>query len=67
MCYMFTKENLKQYAVLKTMGATSRPLLTMIVAQAGLCAIFGTGLGLGTCALVGRVASVEAYYPFRMM
>ncbi len=67
MLYMFTEENLKQYAVLKTMGATSRLLLTMIAAQAGLCAILGAGIGLGICALVGQVASVEAYYPFRMM
>ena len=67
MLYMFTEENLKQYAVLKTMGASSRLLLTMIVAQAGVCAVLGTGLGLGLCALVGQLASVEAYYPFRMM
>lgn len=67
MLYMFTQENLKQYAVLKTMGATSRLLLTMIVAQAGLCAVLGTGLGLGLCAVVGQLATVDAYYPFRMM
>ncbi len=67
MLYMFTQENLKQYAVLKTMGATSRLLLTMIVAQAGLCAVLGTGLGLGVCALAGQLASAEADYPFRMM
>lgn len=67
MLYMFTQENLKQYAVLKTMGATSRLLLSMIVAQAGLCAVLGTGLGLGLCALVGQFAIVEAHYPFRMM
>lgn len=67
MLYMFTQENLKQYAVLKTMGATSRLLLTMIIAQGGMCAVLGTGLGLGLCAVVGQLASVEAYYPFRMM
>jgi len=67
MLYMFTEENLRQYAVLKTMGATSRLLLTMIVAQAGLCAVLGTGLGLGVCAVVGQLAAVEANYPFRMM
>ena len=42
-------------------------LLIMIVAQAGLCAILGTGLGLGLCAVVGQLASAEAGYPFRMM
>jgi putative ABC transport system permease protein len=67
MLYMFTTENLKQYAVLKTMGATSRLLLTMIFVQAGVCALLGTGIGLGLCAIVGRIAAVEADYPFRMM
>ena len=67
MLYMFTEENLKQYAVLKAMGATHKLLLTMILAQAGLCAILGTGLGLGLCAIVGQIAAAEADYPFRMM
>lgn len=44
MLYMFTEENLRQYAVLKAMGATSRLLLTMIFVQSGLCALLGTGL-----------------------
>jgi putative ABC transport system permease protein len=67
MLYMFTEENLKQYAVLKAMGATPRLLLSMILAQAGLCAVLGTGLGLGLCAVVGQIAAAEADYPFRMM
>jgi putative ABC transport system permease protein len=67
MLYMFTTDSLKQYAVLKTMGASSRLLLTMILVQSGLCALLGTGLGLGLCAIIGRIAVVEADYPFRMM
>jgi putative ABC transport system permease protein len=66
MLYMFTYENLKQYAVLKAMGATPQLLLTMVFIQAGLCALLGTGLGLGLCALVGEIVSF-AGYPFRMM
>src|SRR6476660_9500055 len=66
MLYMFTTEALRQYAVLKAMGATSRLLLAMILVQAGLCALLGTGLGLGLCAIIGQIA-VEAGYPFRMM
>ena len=66
MLYMFTTEALRQYAVLKAMGATSRLLLAMIFVQAGVCALLGTGLGLGLCAIVGQVA-MEAEYPFRMM
>src|ERR1700730_17279838 len=67
MLYMFTTDSLKQYAVLKTMGATSKLLLSMIFVQAGLCALIGTGLGLGLCAIIGQIAAVEADYPFRMM
>lgn len=67
MLYMFTEESLTQYAVLKAMGATPRLLMTMILGQAGLCALLGTGIGLGLCAIVGQIAAVEADYPFRMM
>jgi putative ABC transport system permease protein len=67
MLYMFTTDSLKQYAVLKAMGANSRLLLTMIFVQSGLCALLGTGLGLGMCAIVGQIAVVEFDYPFRMM
>jgi putative ABC transport system permease protein len=66
MLYMFTNENLKQYAVLKAMGATSKQLLAMIFVQAGLGALLGTGLGLGLCGIIGQIA-LEAGYPFRMM
>jgi putative ABC transport system permease protein len=67
MLYMFTNENLKQYAVLKAMGASSRLLLTMILVQAGLCALLGTGLGLGLCGIIGHIAATRVDYPFRMM
>jgi putative ABC transport system permease protein len=67
MLYMFTNESLKHYAVLKTMGATSELLLAMIFVQAGLCAVLGTGIGLGLCGIIGNIAAAEANYPFRMM
>jgi putative ABC transport system permease protein len=67
MLYMFTTDSLKQYAVLKAMGADSQLLLTMIFVQSGLCAVLGTGLGLGLCAIVGQIAIVEFDFPFRMM
>lgn len=66
MLYMFTNENLRNYAVLSAMGATPRLLLTMVFAQAGLCGLLGTGLGLGLCAIIGELA-IMAGYPFRMM
>ena len=66
MLYMFTYENLKQYAVLKTMGAAAPLLLAMVFTQAAVCALLGTGLGLGVCGLAGEVAT-SLGYPFRMM
>ena len=67
MLYMFTAENLKQYAVLKTMGATSELLLTMIFVQVGLCALLGSAFGLGLCGLIGQILADTAGYPFRLM
>jgi putative ABC transport system permease protein len=64
--YIFTSENLKQYAVLRAMGATSGMLLGMVFVQAGFCALLGTGFGLGLCAIIGQIAS-GAGYPFRML
>lgn len=64
--YLFTYENLKQYAVLHVMGATPKVLLTMILVQAGMCALVGTGLGLGVCGLAGRLLAGFGF-PFRMM
>jgi putative ABC transport system permease protein len=66
MMFMFTTENLKYYAVLNAMGATSRSLLGVIFIQAGLCALIGAGLGLGLCAIAGHIFG--AYdFPYRMM
>jgi putative ABC transport system permease protein len=67
MLYMFTTDSAKQYAVLKTMGASSKVLLTMIFAQSCLCAVVGVGLGQGLCVVVGQIAIAEFDYPFRMM
>jgi putative ABC transport system permease protein len=66
MLYMFTQENLRQYAVLSAMGTAPKVLLTMIFAQAGLCAVLGTGLGIGLCGIAGELARM-AGYPFRFM
>lgn len=64
--YMFSYENLKQYAVLTVMGATPHVLLAMVVVQAAVCALIGSGIGLGACALVG-VSIAPLGFPFRMM
>jgi putative ABC transport system permease protein len=67
MLYMFTHENLKQYAILKAMGATPKLLVGMIFAQTGVCALLGTGLGLGLCAMIGQLLAQAVEFPFRMM
>jgi putative ABC transport system permease protein len=66
MLYIFTYENQKQYAVLKALGAESRTLLGMVVAQASACAFIGSGVGLGLCAIVGLIIGPFGF-PFRMM
>jgi putative ABC transport system permease protein len=67
MLYMFTTDSMKQYAVLKTMGASSKVLLRMIFAQSALCSLLGIGIGQGLCVLVGKIAIAEYNYPFRML
>lgn len=64
--YIFTTEHLRHYAVLKSMGATSRLLLGMVLVQAGVCALLGTGMGLGLCGIAGPIVSTWGF-PFRMM
>ena len=66
MLFMFTYENLKQYAILKAMGATPATLMAMVFVQAGVCAVLGAFLGVGICAIVGELVSGLGY-PFRMM
>jgi putative ABC transport system permease protein len=66
MLYMFTYENLKQYALLKAMGASNRQLRTMVFTQVFIGVIVGSGIGIGICAIIGELISgIE--YPFRMM
>jgi putative ABC transport system permease protein len=66
MLYMFTYENLKQYAILKAMGATNKQLLKMVFVQAGVAALLGAGMGIGICAIIGNAVSFIDF-PFRMM
>lgn len=64
--YMFTYENQKQYAVLKALGASPKTLMVMVLVQAAVCALLGTGIGLGVCGLAGEVV-IKLGFPFRMM
>lgn len=67
MLYMFTHENLRQYAILSALGCTPRRLLMMVFVQAGACAILGTGLGVGLCAALDSLLVHSSSYPFRLM
>lgn len=66
MLYMFTNENLRQYAVLGALGATPRTLMTMVFLQSGTCGLIGTGVGVGACGIVGLLLR-GGDYPFRML
>jgi len=66
MLYMFTYENIKQYAVLKAMGASKKQLSDMVFTQAFVGAIVGSGIGIAVAALIGQ-AIAGSDFPFRMM
>jgi putative ABC transport system permease protein len=51
--YNFTLENIRQFGVLKAMGASNAQLLKMILLQAVLVGSIGYGLGVGLAALFG--------------
>ncbi|MBU6414276.1 MAG: ABC transporter permease [Planctomycetes bacterium] len=53
--YHFTLDNLRHFAALKAMGASSSVLVGMIVAQALLVGLIGYGLGVGGAAAMGGV------------
>ena len=66
MLYMFTYENIKQYAVLKAMGASKKQLTDMVFTQAFIGVIAGSGIGVAIAAIIGQsIASTD--FPFRMM
>ena len=66
MLYMFTYENIKQYAVLKAMGASKKQLSDMVFTQAFVGVVIGSGIGIAVAALIGQaIASTD--FPFRMM
>jgi len=66
MLYMFTTDSMRQYAVLAALGARAGTLLRMVFVQAAVCALLGAGIGLGACAIAGRVFASQGF-PFRMM
>ncbi len=58
--YVFTNENARYYATFKALGAGTRTILGMVVAQAALSGAVGLGLGLGASALMGLLITTPA-------
>jgi putative ABC transport system permease protein len=49
--YLFSVENVKQFATLKAIGVGNRSVLGMIFLQASLVAVIGFSLGVGVASL----------------
>lgn len=68
--YNFTLENIRQFGVLKAMGASNWTLLRMILLQAMLVGSIGYGMGVGLTALFGYVMrhSILAFkFPWQLL
>ncbi|MSR16694.1 MAG: FtsX-like permease family protein [Methylococcaceae bacterium] len=68
--YNFTLENLRQFGVLKAMGASNFMLLRMILLQAILVGSIGYGMGVGLTALFGHLMrySILAFkFPWQLL
>ncbi|MEX0745492.1 MAG: ABC transporter permease [Phycisphaeraceae bacterium] len=70
--YQFTLENLRQFAVLKAMGATRMMLVSMVLLQAMLVGLIGYGIGVGAAGVfswIGRApgAELSTHFPWQLM
>ena len=63
--YNFTIDNLRQFAALKAMGATTWTLLSMVLLQALLVGAVGYGIGVGVASTFG-IISRNSELAFRM-
>ena len=66
MLYLFTIENLSQFAVLKALGATNLRIVSIMLLQAMLLGAMGFGIGVGMAAGFGRFAQTHARLAFYM-
>lgn len=64
--YLFTVENLAQYAMLKAMGTTNLRMVGMILLQALLVGAIGYGIGIGLAATFGAFAQGNTKLAFYM-
>jgi putative ABC transport system permease protein len=65
--FMFVSENRRAFAALRAMGATSRQLVTMVLAQAGSIGFIGFGLGVGIAAVTGLIVGPSGGLAFKMV
>jgi len=69
--YLFTIENLRQFAVLKAMGAGNLKLCWMILLQAIVVGFLGYGIGVGLSAVYGTLvrgsARIAFYMPWQVL
>ncbi|MCE9589444.1 MAG: ABC transporter permease [Planctomycetes bacterium] len=70
--YQFTLENLRHFAVLKAIGATTATLIRMVILQALVVGLIGYGIGVGIAgafSLLGRKPGAElaVYFPWELM
>jgi putative ABC transport system permease protein len=63
--FSFVYENLKQYAVLKAMGAQNSVLMKMVLVQAVVVGALGYGIGVGFTTLFG-LQILDTVLAFRM-
>ena len=66
MLYIFTAQHIRQYAVLTALGTPGRTLAGMVLSQAAIAGLVGTGIGVGLCALAAPLAIAQEL-PYRMM
>lgn len=70
--YQFTLENLRNFAVLKAMGARARTLIGMVFLQAIWVGLIGFGIGVGVAgafSLLGRrpAAELSTFFPWQLL
>ncbi len=58
--FLFTNENARYYATFKALGAESKTIVLMVVAQALLSGVVGYGLGVGASSLIGLTVKSPA-------
>lgn len=62
--WSFVHDNIRQFGMLKAIGATERMMAAMVFIQAGAVAFLGMGVGLGLAAILGTFAAASGKLAF---